>query len=93
MSTQDDSGVLEAHAAARTAVRMTDKISAELHKIIDEMGSTTDSHRLSQLDTQFHQVVNAASGNDAHDQHIRLSKIEVASRPEGVDRPKETRFP
>lgn len=56
--------VLEAQAAARTAARMTDEISNQLHKIVDEMDSTNDSDQLSQLDAQFHQIVNNACGND-----------------------------
>lgn len=57
--------VLEAHAAARTAARMTADLSAQLHDILDEMDAIDDTARLSGLDTAFHQVINEAAGNDA----------------------------
>lgn len=58
--------VLEAHAAARTAARMTGELSRRLHSILDEMDATgDDTGRISGLDTAFHQLINEAAGNDA----------------------------
>lgn len=57
--------VLEAHAAARTAARMTGDLSRRLHAILDEMDAIDDTARLSAFDTEFHQIINEAAGNDA----------------------------
>jgi len=58
--------VLEAHAAARAAARMTGELSRRLHAILDEMDAIDDdTAQLSVFDAAFHQMINEAAGNDA----------------------------
>lgn len=57
--------VLEAHAAARTAARMTEDLSTRLHAMLNEMDVVDDTAQLAELDTAFHQLINNAARNDA----------------------------
>jgi GntR family transcriptional regulator, transcriptional repressor for pyruvate dehydrogenase complex len=57
--------VLEAHAAAMAAARATPKLDAELADLLMALETESDRESLHALDTQLHQRICRAGGNDA----------------------------
>ena len=55
--------ILEAHAAAQAAARLTPEIEEEIGRLVDEMEATKDPALASALDARFHAVIAGAGGN------------------------------
>lgn len=57
--------VLEAHATAQAAARITDDVADRLARLLDELEATPSTEAASDLDAAFHETIAAASGNAA----------------------------
>lgn len=55
--------VLEAHAAAQAAARITEEAKTEILGLIEAMEATADPELASSLDAQFHSAIAAIGGN------------------------------
>ncbi|WP_022884246.1 FadR/GntR family transcriptional regulator [Glaciibacter superstes] len=55
--------VLESHAAAQAAARLTDAAEADLTRLIEEMEATSDPELASSLDASFHAAIAQLGGN------------------------------
>lgn len=57
--------ILESAAAAMAATNISDEELEHLGRLIDELAAETDGERFVKLDMEFHNLIAAASGNDA----------------------------
>lgn len=55
--------VLEAHATAQAAARITDAQASELLRLLDRIEATSDAQQTSELDARFHSSIAAIAGN------------------------------
>jgi len=64
--------VLDAHAAALAAARMSDAQLDALESLVEKMRAEEDITVLSRLDNAFHQMINAACGNETLAEIIQI---------------------
>ncbi len=82
--------VLEAHAAAQAAARLTPEVGEEIRRLIAEMEATSDPALASALDARFHAAIAAAAGNPTLEAFLvvfrsRSRSYQIFDLPEGPE--------